>query len=369
MVEQGTLRTVLVHAGARPYPVHIGPGARRLLPGALRGTGARRVVIVRARTDTPVPDSLLPSASLTVSDGEQAKALSTVEGLCERFAEHGLTKADAVVACGGGSLLDTVGLAAALYHRGVAVVHLPTTLLAQVDASVGGKTAVNLSMGKNLVGTYWQPAAVLCDTTYLDTLPRREWTNGFGEIARCHFIGGGDLRALPLIDQITRSVALKAAIVAADERDSGPRHVLNYGHTLGHAIEVVSEYRVRHGEAVGIGTVLAGRLAHALGRITAERAAEHQDVVHGYGLPTVIPPDLPPEPLLEAMARDKKTTNGLSFVLDGPRGVELVTDVPVRIVAAELAAMRAEPTPAGGGSYDPIGHRRPSRDEEQEGRE
>src|SRR5205823_4729491 len=137
---------------------------------------------------------------------------------------------------------DYVGLAAALYHRGVPVVHLPTSLLAQVDASVGGKTATNLHAGKNLVGTYWQPAAVLCDTDYLDTLPHREWINGYGEIARGHFIGTGDLRALPVHQQIAASVARKAEIVAADERDSGLRHILNYGHTLGHALERATDF-------------------------------------------------------------------------------------------------------------------------------
>lgn len=207
-----------------------------------------------------VPDPGVPALMLAARDGEEDKTLATVEELCRRFAEFGLTRSDAVVSCGGGTTTDSVGLAAALYHRGVPVIHLPTSLLAQVDASVGGKTAVNLPEGKNLVGAYWQPKAVLCDTDYLETLPEREWVNGYGEIARCHFIGAGDLRSLPLHEQIAASVALKASVVTADERDSGRRHILNYGHTLGHALERATDYALRHGEGVAIGTVFAGRL-------------------------------------------------------------------------------------------------------------
>jgi len=247
-----------------------------------------------------------------------------------------------VVSVGGGTTTDAVGLAAALYHRGVPVVHLPTSLLAQVDASVGGKTAVNLNQGKNLVGAYWQPAAVLCDTDYLDTLPPRERVNGYGEIARCHFIGAGDLRGLPLADQIASSVALKAAVVAADERDSGPRHILNYGHTLGHALERATAFRLRHGEAVAIGTVFAGLLAGALGRIDAARVAEHREVVAHYGLPTRLPDDVSAGELITLMRRDKKATTGLAFVLDGASGPEVVRDVPERTVTGVLDAMPRE---------------------------
>jgi 5-deoxy-5-amino-3-dehydroquinate synthase len=277
-----------------------------------------------------------------VQDGEQHKTLTSVEALCRSFANFGLTRGDVVVSCGGGTTTDMVGLAAALYHRGVPVVHLPTSLLAQVDASVGGKTAVNLPEGKNLIGAYWQPAAVLCDTDYLASLPSREWSNGYGEIARCHFIGGGDLRGLPLLDQITASVALKAKIVSEDERDSERRHVLNYGHTLGHALERATNFRVRHGEGVAIGTVFAGRLACQLGRIDAARAAEHRDVVAYYGLPTALPSWVDADRLVALMAADKKAVTGLTFVLDGQKGPELVRDVPVAQVRLTLDSMPRE---------------------------
>nr|WP_194736608.1 3-dehydroquinate synthase family protein [Actinomadura sp. RB99] len=327
--------------GERSYQVRIGAGVRAALPGVIAGIGARRAVVVSARPAEWTPDPGVPSTVVPVRDGETHKTLSQVEELCRRFADLGLTRADAVVSCGGGTTTDLVGLAAALYHRGVPVVHLPTSLLAQVDASIGGKTAVNLPHGKNLVGTYWQPRAVLCDTDYLATLPRREWTNGYGEIARCHFIGAPGLHGRPVDEQIAASVALKASVVAADERDAGRRHVLNYGHTLGHALERATGYRLRHGEAVAIGTVYAGRLAGRLGRIGAARVAEHQAVVAAFGLPTGLPADADRDALVRLMRLDKKAADGLAFVLDGPRGAELVTGVPESEAAAALAGMPA----------------------------
>ncbi|WP_432957853.1 3-dehydroquinate synthase family protein [Micromonospora haikouensis] len=326
-----------VALGERAYPVLIGPGVRHRLPAEVARIGARRVVVVSARPPEWTPDPGVSHRVVPARDGEHDKTLATVEQLCRAFAEFGLTRTDAVVSCGGGTTTDVVGLAAGLYHRGVAVIHLPTSLLAQVDASVGGKTAVNLPEGKNLVGVYWQPRAVLCDTEHLTTLPERERRNGYGEIARAHFIGAGDLRGRPVAEQIAACVALKARVVAADERDSGLRHILNYGHTLGHALEVATGFRLRHGEAVGVGTVFAGRLAGVLGRIGPERVAEHHEVVAGYGLDTELPSDVDHDELVALMRRDKKATSGLSFVLDGPGGPELVADVPPDAVRAALA--------------------------------
>ncbi|MFW6695341.1 3-dehydroquinate synthase family protein [Streptomyces sp. MAR4 CNX-425] len=334
-----THRHIDVGLAERSYRVSIGPGVRHTLPEVIAKTGASRVVVVSARPAEWVPDPGVPAVIEPAGDGEVDKTLATVERLCRRFAEAGLTRADAVVSVGGGTTTDVVGLAAALYHRGVPVVHLPTSLLAQVDASVGGKTAVNLPEGKNLVGAYWQPRAVLCDTDYLGTLPHRELVGGYGEIARCHFIGAPDLRGLPLTEQIAASVALKASVVAADERDAGLRHILNYGHTLGHALERATDFRYSHGEAVAVGTVFAGRLAGALGRISRAREAEHLDVVSHYGLPTALPAEVGTDALLTLMRLDKKATGGLTFVLDGPSGAELVPGVPEQVVAATLAAM------------------------------
>jgi 5-deoxy-5-amino-3-dehydroquinate synthase len=328
-----------VALGERAYPVLIGPGVRHRLPAEVARIGARRVVVVSARPPEWTPDPGVPHLVVPARDGEHDKTLATVEQLCRAFADFGLTRTDAVVSCGGGTTTDVVGLAAGLYHRGIAVIHLPTSLLAQVDASVGGKTAVNLPEGKNLVGVYWQPRAVLCDTEHLSTLPEREWRNGYGEIARAHFIGAGDLRDSPVAAQIAACVALKARVVAADERDAGLRHILNYGHTLGHALEIATGFALRHGEAVGVGTVFAGRLAGLLGRIDADRVAEHHQVVAAYGLDTTLPEGVDHDELIALMRRDKKATAGLSFVLDGPTGPDLVADVPEPVVRAALAEM------------------------------
>jgi 5-deoxy-5-amino-3-dehydroquinate synthase len=340
---------VVVELGDRSYPVDIGAGVRRTLPAVVERVGATRAAIVSARPeDDAVPDPGVPAVRIPARDGEAHKNLANVQALCEQFAAFGLTRSDAVISCGGGTTTDVVGLAAALYHRGVAVIHLPTSLLAQVDASVGGKTAVNLPAGKNLVGAYWQPAAVLCDTDYLRTLPAREWTNGYGEIARAHFIGAGELRGLPVEEQIARSVALKASVVAQDERDGGLRHILNYGHTLGHALEIATGFEMRHGEGVAVGTVFAGRLAAALGLIDNRRADEHLEVVRHYGLPTALPEGIDAATLIAVMRLDKKSTNtGLTFVLDSADGPQLVPDVPADLVTRTLETMDRVPAASG----------------------
>ncbi|GAA3537482.1 3-dehydroquinate synthase family protein [Amycolatopsis ultiminotia] len=334
--------TIPVRLGERSYDVLVGPGVRTSLAEVIERLGANRAAVVSARPEEWVPDTGVPTLLLPARDGEPDKRLSTVESLTGEFARFGLTRSDVVVSCGGGTTTDVAGLAAALYHRGVAVIHLPTSLLAQVDASVGGKTAVNLPAGKNLVGTYWQPSAVLCDTDYLSTLPRREMLNGLGEIARCHFIGAPDLRGLPLAEQIAASVTRKASIVEQDERDTGMRHLLNYGHTLGHALEMATGFALRHGEAVAIGTVFVGRLAGALGRIDQRRVDEHLAVVRHYGLPAALPADVEPAVLVRQMYRDKKAIAGLAFVLDGPEGAELVRDVPPEVVTRVLDRMPRE---------------------------
>ncbi|MBV8236651.1 MAG: 3-dehydroquinate synthase, partial [Acidimicrobiia bacterium] len=244
-------------------------------------------------------------------------------------------------AVGGGVVTDTAGFAAAAYHRGVRWVAVPTTLLGQVDAAIGGKTGVNLPEGKNLVGAFWQPSAVLCDTEVLETLPPREYRSGLGEMAKYHFLGGEALIDCNLEERIARCVAIKAEVVAGDEREGGRRAVLNYGHTLGHALETAGHYDLRHGEAVAIGLVFAAVLAQRLGRIDDARVAEHRRVVAGYDLPLTLPPDADTAQLLELMGRDKKAVHGLTFVLDGPRGVEPVTGVAVADAESALKEIAA----------------------------
>jgi 5-deoxy-5-amino-3-dehydroquinate synthase len=228
-----------------------------------------------------------------------------------------------------------------VYHRGVPVVHVPTSLLAMVDAAVGGKTGVNLPEGKNLVGAFWQPAAVLCDTELLATLPPREWACGHGEMAKYHFLTGDDLLALPLDERIARCVAIKAEVVASDEREGGRRALLNYGHTLAHALEIAGRFDLRHGEAVAVGLVFAAEVALAMERIDAARVEVHRDVVRAYGLSTELPDGVDPDELFVLMERDKKALDGLTFVLDGPRGVEVVTGIERRVVDHAFARMGA----------------------------
>jgi 5-deoxy-5-amino-3-dehydroquinate synthase len=287
---------------------------------------------------------------VTVPDGESAKSLAHLEELCRRFARSGLSRSDVVVAVGGGVVTDLAGFAAASFHRGTAYVNVATSLLAQVDAAIGGKTGVNLPEGKNLVGAFWQPSAVLCDTATLASLPPREWASGRGEVAKYALLGidtplGGPPSAdLATDEQVARCAAVKAAVVASDEREGDRRMLLNYGHTLAHALEATAfdpdaGWDLRHGEAVAIGLVFAGQLARRLGRIDDRREERHRAVVGGFDLSPLLPNDADPERLTSFMARDKKAHHDLTFVLDGPEGVEVVHGVDRDAVVATLAAM------------------------------
>ncbi len=331
--------TVQVDLGERSYPVLVGAGARHRLLEVLP-VGARRAAVVTSPgIDVPV-DPGIEHRTFAMPAGEEAKHLGTVEDLCRDWAAWGLTRGDVVVAVGGGVVTDTAGFAAAIYHRGVPVVHVPTTLLGQVDAAIGGKTGVNLPEGKNLVGAFWQPCAVLCDIEALETLPPWEYRSGLGEMAKYAFLGVDHLPDLPLDEAVAACVACKAEVVAADEREGGRRAVLNYGHTLAHALETAGRYDLRHGEAVAIGLVYAAELARALGRIDGERVAEHRRVVGGYDLPMTVPPGLDPDEVVDLFARDKKAVEGVTFVLDGPRGVEPVRVEDRRLLRATLEALR-----------------------------
>ena len=323
----------------RSYPVLVGPQAAEELASVLP-SGVQRVAVV-TQSDIPVAvDPGVDHRIFPIPNGETAKTLSTIEELCRAFAAWGLTRGDAVVGVGGGVVTDVAGFTAASYHRGLPVVHVATTLLAQIDAAIGGKTGVNLPEGKNLVGAFWQPAAVLCDTSTLDTLPAREMRCGLGEMAKYHFLGGDDLADLAFDQQVARCVEIKADIVAADERDTGRRAVLNYGHTLGHAIETTGRYDLRHGEAVAIGLIYAAELGRALERIDSDRVAEHRRIVDGYGLPGSLPEGAQTDDLMAAMARDKKAVDGLTFALDGPTGVEVVASIDPGLVRDTLEAVR-----------------------------
>jgi len=335
------LITVPVDLGDRSYDVLVGAGAREWLPSVLPSS-AKRVAIV---TQASIGFSVHPGVeheTFFIAEGESAKTMATVEALCREWTRWNLTRADAIVSVGGGVVTDTGGFAAAVYHRGVAVVHVPTTLLGMVDAAIGGKTGVNLPEGKNLVGAFWQPTAVLCDTDSLDSLPPRELRSGMGEIAKYHFLGADDLSSLPIDERIAACVRIKAAVVAGDERESGGRALLNYGHTLAHALETSGTYDLRHGEAVGIGLVFAAELARTLGRIDDARVAEHRRVVGSYDLPSTMPSHADAGELIRLFGRDKKAVDGITFVLDGQNGLETVTGVSIGAIEETLARMNRD---------------------------
>jgi len=337
----------------RPYEVIVGGRARHELTRVVAEMGGIRqatVVTQPAVVEAGWLEGLDPGVPFDVhllGEGESAKSLSSVELLCRSMARSGLSRADVVVAVGGGVVTDVAGFAAATYHRGTAYVNVATTLLAQVDAAIGGKTGVNIPEGKNLLGAFWQPAAVLCDTETLSSLPPREWRCGHGEMAKYAFLGRGEpdasLLELDIDEQVARCASIKAAVVAADETEQGARMVLNYGHTLGHALEAEAfddgPGALAHGEAVAIGLVFAALLARRLGRIDDERVELHRRVVAGFDLTAELPAHAEPARLVAAMARDKKARHDLTFVLDGPVGVEPVRGVGEADVVATLAEM------------------------------
>src|SRR4051812_42005231 len=320
--------TVPVDLGDRSYDVVIGAGAREWLASVVPADAKRAAIVTQPGIGFDV-DAGVEAEVFTLDLGEAAKTLASIEHLCRAWARWGLTRADVVVGVGGGVVTDVAGFAAAVYHRGVAVVHVPTTILGMIDAAIGGKTGVNLPEGKNLVGAFWQPAAVLCDTDALVTLPPRERRSGMGELAKYHFLdpAGTDLDALPLDEQIAACVRIKSDVVASDEREGDRRAILNYGHTLGHALETAGSYDLRHGEAVAIGLVFAAELAHVLGRIDEARVMEHRRVVGAYDLPASLPPGVDRDELVVVFGRDKKAVDGAAWILDGPNGVEVVRGV------------------------------------------
>jgi 5-deoxy-5-amino-3-dehydroquinate synthase len=331
-----TTHRIDVRLPGREYPVLIGHGVVQDIEQFLPTT-ARKAVII---TQSGIPANLaLPIESKTViiGQGESTKSLATIESLSQEFADMGITRNDVIIGVGGGMVTDIAGFAASTWHRGTPVVHVATSLLAMVDAAIGGKTGVNLPQGKNLVGAFWQPSAVFCDLDSLATLPERELRCGLGEVAKYHFLTGDDLLAMSLDERVARCVGIKGSFVEQDERESGKRAFLNYGHTLAHALETVGNHQLAHGEAVAIGLIFAARLARALGRIDDARVDYHELVVgQTYSLQTRMPAGLDIDALLAAMALDKKALNGLTFILDSPQGLEIVAGISAEVVRSEL---------------------------------
>jgi 5-deoxy-5-amino-3-dehydroquinate synthase len=354
------MREVRVELGPRSYSALVDKGLLKRL-GELVGSwcpdlNPRKVMVV---TQPPIEEAGWLAETkggleglkaeihvARIEDGERAKSLETLQGLCRELAKVGLERTDAVVALGGGVVTDLVGFAASVYLRGIALLNVPTTLLSQVDAALGGKTGVDLPEGKNLVGSFWQPRLVICDTSTLASLPGRELLSGRGELAKYAFLGAGKILQLELEDQVAAALEVKARYVSTDEReDTGARMALNYGHTVGHAVEAASLARsgthpLSHGESVAIGIVAAARIAERMGRIDSQRVAEHLELISGLGLPTMLPSWADPQELMAYIARDKKNRAGLTFVLDGPGGVEPVFKVDPRLVTDVLEEMK-----------------------------
>ncbi len=346
---------VTVGLADRSYDVVLANGARHDL-AALINERAPRATTAALVTSQGLSEqdwfdlqSGLVQHVVTVPDGEAGKSWESLGALLEQLADLELSRDDIVVGVGGGAVTDLAGFAAAVYLRGIALVNVPTTLVGQVDAAIGGKTAVNLDAGKNLAGAFHQPLGVLCDFETLATLPERERLGGLGEVAKCWLLEGGfaaELAAVSLHDLIVMSVSLKASIVAADEREGGRRALLNYGHTLAHALEKVALARsadeLRHGEAVAVGLAFAARLALALGRVDATEVARHDEVLDALGLRRALPARCPTTSILDAMAHDKKAHHDLTFVLAGAEGFEVVRGVEPRVVADVLESFRGE---------------------------
>jgi 5-deoxy-5-amino-3-dehydroquinate synthase len=347
---------VTVDLAERSYDVVLAEDARADLSSliATKAPKAKVAVFVTSKSLSEQPwfdlQSGIEQHVLTVPEGEMAKTLASFESLCEQLAELQLSRDDVIVGVGGGAVTDLAGFAAATYLRGIALVQVPTSLVGQVDAAIGGKTGVNLRAGKNLVGSFHQPIGVLCDFSTLLTMPERERLAGLGEVAKCWLLEGGFAAELPAVsfhDLIVLSVTLKAAIVSEDEREGGRRALLNYGHTLAHALEKVALARdseeLRHGEAVAIGLAFAPRLAAALGRVDANEVVRHDEVLLALGLQSRIPAHFPTSSLVEAMSHDKKAHHDLTFVLGGAEGFETVRGVDPALVQDVLERFQGEP--------------------------
>jgi len=354
--------------GPDGYDVVVGTGLLGELPGLLPAEATRVVVLhppTLHRTVEAVRQDLADHGyrahTIELPDGEQAKELS-VAGYCwAELGRCGFTRTDALVAIGGGATTDLAGFVAATWLRGVAVVHVPTTLLAMVDAAIGGKTAINTAEGKNLVGAFHQPAGVLADLATLDSVPAPDYVAGLAEVIKAGFIadpvildlveadpdGAGRPSGPHTRELVERSIAVKAAVVGADPKERGPagggggigREMLNYGHTLGHAIEKVEQYQFRHGDAVAIGMTFAAELSRLAGRLEEKTADRHREVLAAVGLPTAYRADAWPQ-LHDAMRVDKKARGSrLRFVVLDRLAAPAILDAPD---PALLAAAYAE---------------------------
>lgn len=366
--DRETIEEITVELGDRAYPIVIGRGVLERLPELLERTGAKGVIGVVTDTNVDpiygdtvcglVEQAGLKPVRAVMPAGEENKRLQRIEDITGTFLEAGLDRSSAVIALGGGVVGDTAGFAAASYMRGIPFIQIPTTIVAQVDSSVGGKTAVNHPLAKNVIGAFHQPSAVLIDLEMLSSLPDRELRAGLAEVIKHGVIADAHLFAYmetnveailakdldALVYPVRRSCEIKAEIVAADEREHGVRANLNYGHTFGHAIEAVSNYSTfLHGEAISIGMHAAANLARDLGLVDQAFVDWQEACFRAYGLPTRWP-DIPIDDCLEAMKRDKKVRAGtMKFIVPDSMGhVIHRTDITEDQARAAFAAVQKE---------------------------
>ncbi|HSH03501.1 MAG TPA: 3-dehydroquinate synthase [Anaerolineae bacterium] len=338
------------------YPVHIGPGLLHNLLELAAINGPVAVITdnnVHPHYAHLIPD---PICVLKIPAGEKHKNLRTIHKIYRDLLHYGFDRTGTIIALGGGVIGDMAGFAAATFMRGVPFVQCPTSLLAMVDASVGGKTGVDLEQGKNLVGAFKQPQAVIIDTDTLHTLPPLEFANGLAEIIKHGLLADPDLfhqlhasSQLTTPDQwpalINRAIAVKQDVVQEDPYEHGRRATLNLGHTFGHAIEQLSRYAIPHGQAVALGLVAAAHLAHTLGHTTLDLITQIEQTLTRHNLPTRIPQNLPAKSLIKAMGSDKKKSgNTLRFILPRTVGDCFITaDVPTTTLTTTLDALATAP--------------------------
>ncbi|MCS7481435.1 3-dehydroquinate synthase [Umezawaea endophytica] len=356
-------------AAERPYDVVVGRGLLGDMAEAVQGIA--KIAIIHPPTLVETAEALRETLAaggadahrVEIPDAEDGKDLP-VAGFCwDVLGKIGLSRSDAVIGLGGGAVTDLAGFVASTWMRGVKLFNVPTTLLGMVDASVGGKTGVNTSAGKNLVGTFYEPTAVFADLATLDTLPRNELVAGMAEVVKGGFIADPvildlieadpeaalDPAGTVLEELVRRKIQIKADVVSADLRESDLREILNYGHTLGHAIERRERYKWRHGAAISVGLVFAAELARLAGRLDDATADRHRSVLTKLGLPTSYDPAALPQ-LMEGMRVDKKNRAGvLRFVvLDGLAKPGRLEGPDPSLIAAAYSAVAAEPTTGGG---------------------
>lgn len=360
---QDTVETLNVDLGERSYPIFIGPGLLKETDRLRSHLGQGQAVIISNDTVAPlyldqVKQTLGDSYGweIILPDGETYKTLGTVSQIYDRLLRAKADRQTTLVALGGGVIGDITGFAAATYQRGINFIQIPTTLLAQVDSSVGGKTGVNHPLGKNMIGAFYQPRCVLIDTEVLLTLPEREIKAGLAEVIKYGLINqpdflswltnnAADILALDnakLTETIRICCQAKADIVAADEREVGLRALLNLGHTFGHAIETASGYgNLLHGETIAMGMVMAADLSRRLDLLSAEQAAKVRDILENdFSMPVIPPAQISTETYLELMSSDKKAEQGrIRFILlEAPGRAVLTGEVPPELLKETLTA-------------------------------